>query len=66
VIAREGDHPDSMITELQAELERIRPDGPDAAVIKRAIDRLENIASEITEVEDLLCEHDFAFGKLTT
>ena len=33
-------------------------------MIKRAIDRLEEIAYEITEVEDLLSEADFTFGKI--
>ena len=42
-------------------LERIDPDSPDAEAIKRAIDRLEEIAVEITRVEDLLTEANFKF-----
>ena len=52
------------MTELEAVLERIGPDSPDAAAIQRAIDWLKDIAVEITKVEGLLCEHDFTFGKL--
>jgi C4-type Zn-finger protein len=59
-----GEHPDSMITEVEAALERIGPDSPDAEVFRRAINRLEEIAHEITEVEDLLCEANFSFGKI--
>jgi hypothetical protein len=57
-------HPDTGITELQAVLARVDPDSPDAEPLKRAIDRLEEIAVEITEVEDLLVEADFTFGKI--
>ena len=55
-------HPDTGISGLQAVLERIGPDNPDAEPIKRAIDRLEEIAYEITDVEDLLVAADFSFG----
>jgi hypothetical protein len=46
--------PDTAITILQTVLERFDPDSPDAEVIKRAIERREEIAREITEVESLL------------
>ena len=57
-------HPDGAATELEGLLERIGADSPDSAPIKRAIERLEKIAEEITEVEDLLVEANFSFGKL--
>jgi hypothetical protein len=57
-------HPDTGITGLRALFRRIGADSPDAEVIKRAIDRLEEIAVEITEVEDLLVEANFTFGKI--
>ena len=47
-------------------LERVGADSPDAAVIRRAIDRLEEIAVEITQVENLLTEANFSFGKIET
>ena len=49
-------HPDAGITGLRALFKRIGADSPDAEVIKRAIDRLEEIAHEITQVENLLSE----------
>jgi hypothetical protein len=52
------------ISELKTALEHIGPDSRDAAVIKRAIDRLTEIAREITEVEDLLGKTDFSFGNI--
>jgi hypothetical protein len=57
-------HPDTAITGLQGVLARVGPDSPDAEVIKRAIDRLEEIAHQITKVEDMLSEADFTFGKI--
>jgi hypothetical protein len=59
-------HPDTAITGLQAVLERIGSDSPDAAVFKRAIDRLEEIACEISDVETMLAEVDFSFGRIKT
>ena len=59
-------HPDEGITELQGVLKRIGPDSPDAKVISQAIDRLEEIAHEITHVEDMLTEANFTFGKIET
>jgi len=59
-------HPDTGIRELGRVLERIDPDSPDANAIQRAIDRLEEIAVEITRVEDLLTEANFSFGKIET
>jgi hypothetical protein len=57
-------HPDTAITGLQGLLKRIGSDSPDAEVIKRAIDRLEEIAHEISEVEWMLNDTDFTFGKI--
>jgi hypothetical protein len=57
-------HPDTGITGLQGVLARIGPDSPDAPVIQRAIDRLEEIAYEIGDVETMLSEADFTFGKI--
>jgi hypothetical protein len=53
-------------SELGAVLERIGADSPDAAVIKQAIDWLDEIAVEITKVADLLVEANFSFGKIET
>jgi hypothetical protein len=57
-------HPDEAITGLQGVLARLDPDGPDAAVIKRAIDRLTEIAYAIGDVEWMLNDTDFTFGKI--
>ena len=57
-------HPDTGITGLQGVLARIDPLSPDAEVIMRAIDRLEEIAVEITQVEDMLVDHGFEFGRI--
>jgi hypothetical protein len=57
-------HPDTGIRELGRVLERLDPDSPDANVIQRAIDRLEEIAEEVAKVEYALADVDFTFGKL--
>jgi hypothetical protein len=57
-------HPDEAITGLQGVLARLDPDGSDAEAIKRAIERLEEIAHEISEVEWMLNDTDFTFGKI--
>jgi hypothetical protein len=57
-------HPDTGITGLQGVLARLDPDSPDAEVISQAINRLEEIAYEIGDVEAMLAEADFTFGKI--
>ena len=61
-------HPDFSAGGLNRLLERIggydNPNSPDAVVIQRAMDWLEEIAIEITKVEDLLVEANFSFGKI--
>jgi hypothetical protein len=59
-----GEHPDSTITELQAALKRIGPEGSNSRVIRHAIDRLEELAGQIADVEYSLANVDFNFGKL--
>jgi hypothetical protein len=57
-------HPDTGITEFGRVLEHIDPDSRDARVIQRAIDWLEEIAVEITQVEAMLAQANFTFGKI--
>ncbi len=51
-------------TGLEAVLERIGPLSPDAAMIKRAMDRLDEIAWAISDIEVMLAKADFSFGKI--
>ena len=57
-------HPDGSVSELWGVLKRLDPDSPDASVIKRAIDRLLELADEVAKVEYALADADFTFGKL--
>ena len=58
-------HPDSPINAFQHVLERIGPDSPDAPAIQRAIDRLEEHAGEIANIErELANDTIWTFGKL--
>lgn len=57
-------HPDTVITELERVLERIGRDHPDAEIFKRAIDRLEDIAREMANIQSELSEPNYTFGKL--
>jgi hypothetical protein len=56
--------PDTAITGLEGVLARLDPNSPDAEPIKRAIDRLTEIAYEIGDVEGALAEANFSFGKI--
>jgi hypothetical protein len=56
--------PSNALAELKHVLEGIGPDSLDLEVIKQAINRLEKIVCEITEVEDLLNKTNFTFGNI--
>ena len=45
-------------------LEHIGANGPDAEMIKRVMDRLDEIAWEISDIGVELAETDFSFGKI--
>ena len=57
-------HPDGSVGALDGVLERLAPDSADAIIIKRAIDRLDELAGEVAVVEYELAAADFSFGKL--
>ena len=52
------------ITGLEVVLKRIDPNGADAVVIKHAMDRLDAIAWEISDIGVRLAETDFTFGRI--
>jgi hypothetical protein len=55
---------DEAIVEFEAVIERIPPLSPDAEVIGRAIDQLDELARAISDVETMLAKADFSFGKV--
>jgi hypothetical protein len=55
---------DAGIHGLSSVLERIGPDSPDVAIIQRAIDRLDEITWEISDIGVMLANADFSFGKI--
>jgi hypothetical protein len=57
-------HPDGSVSYLNGLLERIGDDSPDAEVIQRGIDRLEELAEGVAKVEYMLADAHFTFGKL--
>lgn len=57
-------HPGGGITELQGVLARLPEHSDDADVIRGAINRLNELAYEIADVESMLAEANFSFGKL--
>ena len=57
-------HPDGGVSELRGVLRRLDPAGADAAAIRRAIDRLEELAEEVAKVEYALADVDFSFGRI--
>ena len=64
MIINAGPHPDTMISELKGELERIGPDSPNSETIECVIDRLDKIAGAIAKIQYSLADLDFSFGRL--
>ena len=57
-------HPDGSVGALNGVLSRLTPGSPDAIIIKRAIDRLDELAGEVAVVEHELAAASFSFGRL--